>query len=143
LTTKESVILTNLRFIYVYPGGNITKLNSIQLSSIFAFTCEEVENKILIKIFYYPQVITEDLLLRINQERKKRTDADILKCIDDIDNASVFIEMRKKNNLNIKVLSIESTEKRKKLVIKNIYQTFKSKYNVSGKCLQVEKNLLN
>jgi hypothetical protein len=127
LNNNESIILTNLRIIYVYPNKEVKdqnfNLNSINLNSIFYFSYEETNSKCMLKIFHYDEKTGQNLLKLINDELNNQTSPEVDMC----DNGIIYYNARKKNNLCLKLLTIETSRKRNKNVLKNIYDTFISK----------------
>lgn len=142
LNNNESIILTNLRIIYVYPNKTSRDkidradrdqnfyLHSIILNSIFFYSYEEKNSLSSLKIFYYDEKTEDNLIEYINyikdgnSLRKRALTSDQESVIQ---NGIIFYNYKRKNNMCLKMLNIESKYKRNRNVLKNIYETFVAK----------------
>jgi hypothetical protein len=116
LNEKESIIITNIRIISVFPSGaNSFSLSSIKLDNIFFYNFDE--KNLTIKIIFYDENVQTTLLKNLNFELRSAEKDDLH------ENGGFVYKMKKRNNMCYRLFIIKIENKKSLQILKSIHAT--------------------
>jgi hypothetical protein len=116
LNEKDSIIITNIRIIFVRPcGTNSLSLSSIKLDNIFFYKFDE--KNLTIKIIIYDEEVQRNLLKNLNFELKTAETDDLY------ENLGFVYKMKKRNHMCYKFFEIKIEDKNSLPILKSIHAT--------------------